>query len=306
MRIRTPGKIRDGLYLLGLEESCTYLLEGRRESMLVNGGMSYAVPALLDQFQKFGIDETKITKILMLHGHFDHIGIVPFFKRRHPSIEVLGSARAWEILSMPKAIKQINEFSRVVADHLNRRPLFDCGYDLDWDHDIHGKALADGQRLDLGDVEVLIYETPGHSSCSISAYVPALKALFPSDGGGVPYKDTTIISGNSNFTQYQQSLEKLAGFEAELVGGDHYSCVAHEEAGHFIKNTIRMAKDYRAYMESVYLKTRDLDVAAREVSEDFSRQYPEYMAAPPIYEIVCRQMIRHLATAMETASNSKA
>jgi hypothetical protein len=38
MRIREPGKIAEGLYLFGLEESCIYLLEGRNESIIINGG----------------------------------------------------------------------------------------------------------------------------------------------------------------------------------------------------------------------------------------------------------------------------
>jgi glyoxylase-like metal-dependent hydrolase (beta-lactamase superfamily II) len=303
MRVRTPGKIRDGLYLLGVEESCTYLLEGRQESMLINGGMNYSAAVLLNQFQEFGIDEHKITRVLMLHAHFDHIGIVPFFKRRNPSVEILGSARAWQILSMPKAVKTINEFSRMVAKHLDRLALYDLGgFDLDWDNDIIGKVVCEGDRLDLGDLEVEIYETPGHSSCSVSAYVPSLKILFPSDGGGVPFKNTTITSGNSNFTQYQQSLEKLKNLDAEVVCGDHYGCVVEAEAKRFIENTIHTAAEYRAYMESVYLKTRDIDAAAREVGVDFCRQNPGYMVPAEIYEGVCRQMIRHLAAAMEPES----
>ena len=186
-----------------------------------------------------------------------------------------------------------------MAKHLDRLALYDFGYDLDWDHDIGGKAVCEGDRLDLGDLEVEIYETPGHSSCSVSAYVPSLKILFPSDGGGVPFKNTTITSGNSNFTQYQQSLEKLKSLDAEVVCGDHYGCVVQEEAEHFIENTIHMAAEYRAYMESVYLKTRDIDAAAREVGVDFCRQNPQYMVPGDIYEGVCRQMIRHLAEALE-------
>ena len=86
MRVRKPGKIRDHLWFLGSEESCVYLLEGRDESMLVSGGLSYLVPEILGQFNEFHIDETRITKLLILHAHFDHVGIVPFFKRRNPKL----------------------------------------------------------------------------------------------------------------------------------------------------------------------------------------------------------------------------
>ena len=112
MRVRKPGRVREGIWFLGREESGVYLLEGKDGSMMMSGGMSYIVPDLLQQFKDFGIDESRIEKILILHSHFDHVGIIPFFKRRHPEIEVCASERAWEILKMEKAIVTINEFSR--------------------------------------------------------------------------------------------------------------------------------------------------------------------------------------------------
>lgn len=98
MRIRKPGKVRDRLWFLGCEESGVYLLEGKDGSVIINGGLSYIVSELLQQFKEFGIDEEKVRKFLILHAHFDHIGIVPFFKRRHPDMEIYASERGWKIL----------------------------------------------------------------------------------------------------------------------------------------------------------------------------------------------------------------
>src|SRR3989304_1646299 len=91
MRIRKPGKVREGIWFLGREESGVYLLEGDDSSMIVSGGMSYLVSDILHQFKEFGMDGNRIKKLLILHSHFDHVGIVPFFKRRHPEIEVYAS-----------------------------------------------------------------------------------------------------------------------------------------------------------------------------------------------------------------------
>ena len=49
MRIRNAGKVTDGLWCLGTEESNIYLLEGDQESMIVSGGMSYLVPTVVEQ-----------------------------------------------------------------------------------------------------------------------------------------------------------------------------------------------------------------------------------------------------------------
>ena len=158
MRIRKPGRVKEGLWFLGREETGVYLLEGRQESMIISGGMSYIVPDLLQQMTDFNIDERRITKLLILHSHFDHIGIVPFLKRRLSQTEVYASERAWEILTMEKAIRTINEFSRTVARRMRREEVYSV-YDLEWRDDITGKACSRwrpdrswrSDRLHLGD-----------------------------------------------------------------------------------------------------------------------------------------------------------
>jgi len=49
MRIRTPGKIQEQLWLLGREESGVYLLKGDDGFTMINGGLSYIIPELLQQ-----------------------------------------------------------------------------------------------------------------------------------------------------------------------------------------------------------------------------------------------------------------
>lgn len=294
MRIRKPGKIRDHLWYLGCEESGIYLLEGQNESMIISGGMSYILPDVLQQIRDFGINEDRIRKLLILHAHFDHVGIVPFVKRRHSEVQIYASARAWEILQMPKAIKTINEFSLTVAARMGR--LEDCsGLDLEWREDVAGASVSEGGQIGIDDIEVQIFETPGHSSCSISAYVPQIRALFASDGGGIPYRDTIITPGNSNFTLFQQSLEKLKDLDVEYLCADHYGYIAGEEAGDFIQQTIQMAKQNRSLMEEAYLKTRDVETAAHELVTSFYELYPDYVLSKEIFQGIYGQMVKHIA-----------
>ena len=298
MRIRKPGKIIERLWFLGREESGVYLLEGNDGSMIISGGMSYIVPDLLRQFKEFGIDEERITRLLILHAHFDHVGIVPFFKRRHPRIEIYASQRGWEILKMEKAINTINEFSRTVTKRMGGEETYPA-FDLDWREDISGKVIREGDRIDLGGFEVSILEIPGHSSCCIAAYVPELKVLFPTDGGGIPFDQTIIPSGNSNYTKYQESLERLKGIPVEYYCADHYGYVTGEEAREFISKTIEMASRRRTQMEEVYRSTRDIDVAAEKLVSSFYEENKDYFLSPEILLDVYRQMVRHIASVME-------
>jgi len=298
VRIRKPGRVKEGLWFLGREETGVYLLEGSQESMIISGGMSYIVPDLLQQMTDFNIDERRVTKLLILHSHFDHIGIVPFLKRRLSQMEVYASERAWEILTTEKAMRTINEFSRIVARRMTKEEVYSA-YDLEWRDDIRGKFVHDGDRIDLGEVTVSILEIPGHSSCSIAAYVPEWKALFPTDGGGIPFRETIITSGNSNYTRYQESLEKLRDLEVDYYCADHYGYVTGEEAGEFVPKSIEMAKKHRAEIENAYRSTGDIDKVAKAMVDSFYYENRDYFLSPEIFLEVYRQMVRHIASAME-------
>ena len=302
MRIREAGKVCDNLWYLGREQSGIYILEGLHESMIVSGGMSLILPDLLRQIEAFGIDEERIRKLLVLHAHFDHVGIVPYFKRRNPELEIYASARAWQILEMPKAIQTINTYSKLTNAELGFEDAL-ANYDVDWRDDVTGKTVAEGDTIDLCNMKVHILETPGHSSCSISAYIPDIKALFPSDGGGIPYKNETIPSGNSNYTQFQESLEKLKDLEVDYLCADHLGYIKGAEAGTFISETIEAAKKFRTLMERVYGRIGDVEGAVQRLVAAAMAERPDYFLSKEIMAGVYRQMIKHIASVMDSAAD---
>jgi glyoxylase-like metal-dependent hydrolase (beta-lactamase superfamily II) len=298
MRRRSAGRVHDRLWYLGLEESGVYLLEGDSCSMILSGGMSYLAPVVESQIQAFGIDEKRIGKLLILHAHFDHVGLVPFFRRRYPDLEIFASARGWEILRMPKGIDTINAFSLLVADRMGVTGRLE-GRDLAWRDDVAGETVSEGSIIDLGGITVRIIETPGHSSCSMSAYCPEIRALFPSDGGGIPYEEAIIPSGNSNFTEYQQSLEKLKPLVIEIFCADHYGYVTGPEAAGYISRSIAEAGEKRAMIEAVYRRTNSIDETVKELVAKVYASHPAYFLPPEIYAGIYRQTVRHIAGALD-------
>lgn len=295
MRIRTPGKILDRFWHLGRVESGIFLLEGSNGSMIINGGISYIVPDLLKQFEEFHIDDKKINKLLILHSHFDHVGIVPFFKDRYPDITVYASLRAQEILHNPQAIGSINRSSRYASKRAGLSGVYSTD-NLDWPIDMPIEALSEGDRIDLGDMEIDIFETPGHSSCSISAYSPQLKALFPSDAGGVPCKQRINIYGTYDYTKFQQSLEKLKDLAVEYLCADHYGYVTGHEAKGFIRQAIALAHERRSLMLEIYQKTGDINASAKELAEIFKDDNADDFLAPQIFEEAFRFMLMHIVS----------
>jgi 2-aminobenzoylacetyl-CoA thioesterase len=299
MRDCSSGRIGDRLWYLGRKESGVYLLEGDACTLIISGGMNYLAPVVRDQLIAFGIDEKRIQKLLILHSHFDHVGLVPFFQRRYPDLQVYASARAWQILQMPKAIETINASGRLIAERMGLAGGLE-GDDLEWRDDVVGRVVSEGATIGLGGLTLQILETPGHSSCSISAYVPEIRTLFPSDGGGVPYGDTILPSGNSNYTQYQESLERLQALKVDRLCADHYGYVTGRDAETYLARSSAAAKDYRAMVESIYRRTGSVDVTVEALVKERFACCPDFLIGPEIYAGVCRQTVRHIAGVMQT------
>jgi glyoxylase-like metal-dependent hydrolase (beta-lactamase superfamily II) len=298
MRNRNAGKVADRLWYLGREESGVYLLEGDDSSLIISGGMSYLAPVVIQQMRDFHIDEGKIGKLLILHAHFDHVGLVPFFRRRYPELQVFALARGWEILKMEKAIFTINASSLMVAKRVGVEELL-AGLDLEWRDDVSGFTVAEGSVIDLGGLTVRVLETPGHSSCSLSGYCPELKALFPSDGGGIPFEDIIAPAGNSDYTKYQQSLGKLSDLKVDFLCADHYGYVTGEEANSYIRDSIEAARVHRKEIEESYRRNCSVEETVQEAVAAVYRERPSYFLSPEIYTGVYRQTVRHIAAAME-------
>jgi glyoxylase-like metal-dependent hydrolase (beta-lactamase superfamily II) len=295
MRIKTPGKVTENLWLLGTEESCVYLLRGKESSAVISAGLSYILPEFLHQLSAFGIDKKQILHMIILHSHFDHVGIVPFLKRTSPHLNVYASSRAWQVLSQPKSISVIKDYTLRVAT----RRLYDmktmAALDWEWRDDISGQTLSEEKVIDLGNVQIVIYETPGHSSCSISAYVPQMQILFASDAVAIPYRDEYIIAAASNMKQYQQSLDKIINLKVKILAADHYGYIDGEEAALYVERSKQAAFQMEKTLITALRQEGSVEKATDKLVDLHYLLRPDYFIAPEILTGTYSQMLKQYA-----------
>lgn len=151
------------------EETHCYLLCGKERALLIDTGLGVAdIGEAVDSLTRLPV--TAVTT----HVHWDHIGGHSHFD----TIGVHEAERDWlaDRFPIPAA---------VVRHNLTCRPCrFPEGFDPEKYRVFQGEPqliLHDGDRLDLGDREVTVIHTPGHSPGHCCFYEPERKYLYAGD-----------------------------------------------------------------------------------------------------------------------------
>ncbi len=268
MLIQEPGKVTNKIDYLGTRELCLYLLKGK-EAMLIEGGMSWIVPTLERQLAAMEFNLEKVKYLVITHSHFDHCGAVPYLKRRFPHIQILASAQSQKIFSKEKATHFIADINKQMIEGLGLQDEYET-LNLKFDGIKVDRVMSENDIIDLGNgINVHFMEVPGHTQCCIAVYVPALKAIFPSDSAPYPTDDGSNLlypSGQYDFSLYTQSLRKIANREVEICAFGHNGVAIGEKAKKVLHQGLQQTEEFKNYIIEQYRQTGDLDTLAHQVA----------------------------------------
>lgn len=303
MMVTVPGRVTSRIIFLGRSESCLYLVDGGGESILIEGGMAYVAPDVLRQIDEFGIDEAKIKHLIILHAHFDHCGLVPFLKRRWPWATVSASARAKHLLSDPEVTQRIADLNRAATVRMGlEEQARELGFEFS-QIEVEN-VLKGGDVISCRDLTAEVIDVPGHSSCSIALHIPQERALFVSDAVGVRYMDFYLPTGNSDYDRYESSLQKLAGYDVDLVLTGHYGGAAGDQAHALLADSIEDSRKARAVLEASYGRTHDVEQSTEELVSAFMKKAPKSFLSRDVFTIIIGQMLKNIAKRIDRESSS--
>ena len=286
----------DRLELLGTWQNSIYLLEGK-ETLIVGGGMSWIIPDLERQFAAIDLDLSRIRYLFITHSHFDHCGAVPYLKRKFPRIKILASAFAQRVFSLKKAVQFIGAMNERMIEKAGLSEE-DKRLDLQFDGIEVDQVVKDQEILDLGDgVEVRFLEVPGHTQCSVAAYVPSLKLLFPSDSAAFPQHDGSGIvhpSPQYDFRRYQESLKKLSALDVETLAFEHHGFLRGAEARQFLIRAIEKAEEEKKFIVAKVQNQESFDEVVQKFAGEFREQARLPFLPPEIQKSVAETVVRKI------------
>jgi glyoxylase-like metal-dependent hydrolase (beta-lactamase superfamily II) len=250
----TSTQVDEGIHRIeiGLGERyvACYFLKGKRRSLLVDTGVAPSVDKeLLPGLETAGIDSDQLDYVLISHADFDHQG---------------GNARVREVA--PRSIFMCHALDKswIESVDLLVRERYDefaapdgIAVDEDtnkWYHTMVEPtaidiALQGGEQIALGDLDVEVLHTPGHSWGHLSLYVPSSRTLIIEDAA-LGHGLLTAAGGEAfpptyrYVASYTSSIERLRGMPVDTLLTGHYPVMSGADCEHFLAES-------RAYIERV-------------------------------------------------------
>ena len=190
------------------EETQCYLLCGTEKAVLIDTGLGVAnIKAVRDSLTTLPIT------VITTHVHWDHIGGHRYFD----DIAVHETEKDWLSVQFPIPLT-------VVKSNLMREP---CDFPLDFEADKYQlfcveprQILHDGDSVDLGNRNLTVIHTPGHSPGHCCFYEPQRKYLYSGDLIYSGYLDAFYPTTDPEL--FCQSVRKIRALKINRVLPAHH------------------------------------------------------------------------------------
>jgi hydroxyacylglutathione hydrolase len=232
-------ELAPGIYQFPSEKpgSHVYLIKGNSKNVLIDTGVAGNFSVLKYRLNELSLRVKDINFIILTHEHYDHIGATAFFHRT----AVVAAHR----LAANKLELQ-DEFVTLLSRDQPSKPFW---VDV-W--------LEDGSIIDLGNYELQVLHTPGHTSGCICLYEPRAGLLFTGDtvfAGGT----LSEIAVGGNVSDYVNSVRRLCNLKSKQIypGHGRVSSTPDEDLPKAIVYAQTMLNDCKTFFEA-FTKTRKL------------------------------------------------
>ena len=218
------GKINANTFLLDSflfaqkESMACYLVKGSKKVALIDASGKSEGKTIAKQIKELNLEPDIL---ILTHSHWDHADGASNIRKIFPNIEIMASKTAVETL------KNATEFNKGFSDFASKsKPLTGVS------------PLNDEEVIDLGDLELTIFETPGHTNCSISIIDQKNKILFAGDSFGYPMNEklffAPIMPPEFSKTTLIKSINKISALNYTSICAAHFGCLRDDYATDFL------------------------------------------------------------------------
>jgi glyoxylase-like metal-dependent hydrolase (beta-lactamase superfamily II) len=198
------------------------LIIGSEKTALMDCGMAYCGEALAENIKR-ELGERPLDYVILSHTHYDHIGGLPYLRKVWPDLISFGAGYGKKVLEKDSALKQIEIMSKAAwklySKQTEKTAVLMDGLKID-------RTVCEKDIISIGDKEIEVYETPGHTNCSLTFLLKSDGILFPSETIGVYACEGLIITGMlKSCSDTIESIGKCRKISASHIISPHYGVV---------------------------------------------------------------------------------
>lgn len=217
--VRLTGRVSlvgGGTTGLGISHSIdcnVYLLSGGEELALIDAGSGLGEDEILSNVRSLDYDTEAIRHVFLTHAHADHAGGAASLA------EKLG-ARVYLAEAEKEAFETADE-EALGLDIARRNGFYPEDYRL---HPYKvDRVLQGGERLECGDLELGVVNTPGHSAGSVCYSVDAEDGLtlFSGDTVFAGGKISLLVCPGSDLLALADSVSRLGDYPIDALLPGH-------------------------------------------------------------------------------------
>ncbi len=210
---QTPFRLHGRSWYVGPKGLSSVLIDSGNGLVLLDGALPQSAEMIADNIRSLGFDIADVKWIVNSHAHFDHAGGIAALQRMSGA-KVASSPRGADGLRLGNATPDDPQ-----ADADPAAMAFPPVADV--------TALDDGERIAIGNLELVAHHTPGHtpggvtwtwrsceaSQCIDMVYADSLTAFSAPDFRFT--RDPAAIAG------FRRSVRKVAALPCDLLVSTH-------------------------------------------------------------------------------------
>lgn len=278
-----------------------HYIAGHEKAALIEGGMTAGISVLQDQWKTLE-SPPQVQYILAMHSHFDHVCGIPWLRRLFPSAQVLGSTRTQKALNSEKACGLMKMGDSLVTErYLSSNRLAVRPEEMESGLLKVDQVVGEGDVIDLGEgLDLKILEVPGHSPCSIAAWLAQDQVMFVSDAAGTCLSDGVIAPVFfQDYDLYVESIKRLLTYPIEVLAVGHGETVmGNDRVKDYLQRGLQSAEEAFKQIEDKIRSGVNEEELARNLYDTYMIDgLADYPA--PIMIATMGQLIKNVKTKLE-------